>query len=82
MKKIKIIMPLVAFVFAIALSFASANTTSIAEEGEFIQLDNPQSCEQVTANCSGSGDFCTIPGQQVYKMRNGTVCSQPLRHTP
>ncbi|RNL90101.1 hypothetical protein ED312_06660 [Sinomicrobium pectinilyticum] len=83
MKKLKFILPVMAFVFAIAVSFASAKfveTTDIV--GEFIQ--KPGLCEPVTAGCSGDGPTCTIPGQIVYRISNETLtmCSDPLGHTP
>ena len=80
MKKLRIVLPAVAFVFAIAFSFASVRIADAQDEGTFIQLENPQSCQEVTVDCGTTGPMCTlISGEQVYGFRDGTLCSEPLR---
>ena len=78
MKKLKIIMPIAAFVFAIAFSFASVKMFNDPEQGEFIKLTNPTDCQPITANCNGDSELCTVSGKQVYEFRDGTICSEPL----
>ena len=80
MKKLKVIMPIAAFVFAIAFSFASVKLVD-PDPGIYIQK-NPQQCTEVPASCEGSGATCTFSGQDVYGLRDGTVCSQLLEKDP
>lgn len=78
MKKLKVIMPIAAFVFAIAFSFASVKLVD-PEPGKFIQLNNPQACLSVDEPCEGEGTICTTDTSEiVYGLRDGTVCSQQL----
>lgn len=81
MKKLKVIMPIAAFVFAIAFSFASVKLAD-PEPGTFIQHSDPQECESVTIECKGEGATCKYFNQDVYGLRDGTVCSQLLEKDP
>ncbi len=74
-------MPIVAFVCAVAFSFASVKLAN-PEPGKFIQTSNPQECESVSVECNGEGITCTYLSQDVYGMRDGTVCSQLLEKDP
>ena len=74
-------MPIVAFVCAVAFSFASVKLAN-PEQGTFIQTSNPQECESVTIECEGEGTACSYFGQDVYGLRDGTVCSQVLEKDP
>lgn len=71
-------MPIAAFVFAVAFSFASVKLVD-PEPGKFIQLDSPQACVPVDEPCEGQGTICkTLDGQIIYGIKDGTVCSQQL----
>lgn len=73
-------LPVMAIVCAVAASFASVKWIATQDEGEFIQLEGQ--CQSVEVGCSGDGPACTIPGQEVYRLRDGTVCEELLQHTP
>ncbi|TNJ46080.1 hypothetical protein KFZ70_09135 [Tamlana fucoidanivorans] len=81
MKKFRVFMPIVAFVCAIAFSFASVKMAD-SEPGTFIQNSNPQQCQSVAVDCEGEGATCTYFGQSVYGLRDGTICSQLLEKDP
>lgn len=82
MKNLKIILPAMAFMFAVALSFATVNETSPTEMGEFVISSNPQACHPVDADCEGEGITCTFLGQNVYEVKNGTTCNNLLERDP
>ncbi|WP_228530259.1 DUF6520 family protein [Tamlana sp. I1] len=82
MKNLKIILPVMAFMFAVALSFATATETSPAQMGEYVISSNPQACQPVDAGCEGEGITCTFLGQHVYAVKNGTTCNNLLERDP
>lgn len=72
------IMPFTVFVLAVAFAFASVNDKSSQAPLEFIQLNNPESCTEVTANCGDGEELCKFSTQQVYGESNGTKCNIQL----
>ncbi|RNL88516.1 hypothetical protein ED312_08700 [Sinomicrobium pectinilyticum] len=81
MKKMNFVLPAMAFIFTIAVSFASARLIDTQDEGTFIQ--QPGICQSVPAECGEGEELCEFQEQQVYQLRNETEteCSVEL-HRP
>lgn len=85
MKKLKMLIPILAIVFALAASAFTAKDSSFDNSGTlmqgYIQNDDPsQPCDQVNdLDCNPtSGDLCTYEGKQVYQIKSGTSCFNQL----
>lgn len=86
MRTIKSLVPVAMIILAMGLAFASANSSSEAVQGKFIQLQNPDQCEAVPeAECGNGVNLCTYEGQTVYEIKSDvfpTQCSEELREMP
>ncbi|MEZ4970789.1 MAG: DUF6520 family protein [Flavobacteriaceae bacterium] len=78
MKKLKIILPMLAFIFAIALSFAFAGTNETTVQGYYEA--SPDNWQPVNVDCEGSSD-CKIrflPDPTIHQVYATPDASQPL----
>ncbi len=86
----KFVLPAVAFIFAIAMSFASVHRSEVQQD-EFIQLTSPNVCQDVQAGCTNNptdNATCRVDSEEfggvytVFEQSNpaGTMCSLELKH--
>lgn len=80
MKRTRVLMNVVAFVFAIGAAYASAKSP-LVQGYKFVAPDQPCS---ISVQCSGEGNAC-MDGQAPVgdsQAWSGTSCGTPLDHTP
>lgn len=84
--KTKILIPVMAIIFAITASAFTVESNSTADSSAamitgYIENSIPgQPCQSVNVDCTFTGDFlCTVGGEQAYRILNGTVCAIQLK---
>lgn len=80
-KILKIGMPLLAFMLAIAFAFATENTTAKNESLVTGYIFSDGVCQSTPKDCNNEGAIpCTYSGNQVYRLNFTTFCAEELFH--
>lgn len=76
--------PIMAFLMAIGLAFATERNTSVDDNQVIGYIHENGLCVEKQVNCSSVGvEFCTLIGSNVYlKKINSTTCDQRMYEWP
>ncbi|MGJ8550705.1 DUF6520 family protein [Winogradskyella wichelsiae] len=87
-QKFKFLMPVIAIIFAFTASaFTTPDHTNVDDDfamitGYTANTIPGQPCQSVNVDCSVGGDkLCTVNGEQVFRLLNGTSCVIQLKRT-
>ncbi|MET3730548.1 DUF6520 family protein [Moheibacter stercoris] len=80
-KIFKSVMPLMAFLMAIGLAFATEYKDGTNKELATLYIYQNNQCREVTTDCNQLGSVaCKIGGFDVYRDMGVTSCLNPLTH--